>query len=44
MDEDLINNWNSVVKEHDKVYHLGDVVINRKALQLVKRLNGGSGP
>jgi calcineurin-like phosphoesterase family protein len=40
MDEDLIKNWNSVVSPKDKVYHLGDVVINRKALPTVARLNG----
>lgn len=40
MDEAMVENWNSVVKPEDKVYHLGDVVINRKALQTVKRLNG----
>ena len=40
MDEILVQNWNSVVKPSDKVYHLGDVVINRKALPTLKRLNG----
>ena len=40
MDEALIANWNSVVKPNDKVYHLGDVVINRKALHTLHRLNG----
>jgi len=41
MDEHLIAQWNSVVQPGDKVYHLGDVVINRKALALVMpRLNG----
>lgn len=40
MDEALVQNWNSVVREKDKVYHLGDVVINRKALQTLARLNG----
>ncbi len=40
MDEYMIDAWNSVVKPHDKVYHLGDVVINRKALQTLNRLNG----
>ena len=40
MDEALISNWNSVVKPKDKVYHLGDVVINRKALHTLFRLNG----
>ena len=40
MDEAMVANWNSVVKPHDKVYHLGDVVINRKALPTLTRLNG----
>lgn len=40
MDEALVSNWNSVVKQNDKVYHLGDVVINRKALATVGRCSG----
>lgn len=40
MDEALIDNWNSVVKDGDRVYHLGDVVINRKALVTLDRLKG----
>jgi calcineurin-like phosphoesterase family protein len=40
MDEQLIENWNSVVKPHDKVYVLGDVVLNKKHLHKVGRLNG----
>jgi calcineurin-like phosphoesterase family protein len=40
MDEALVDNWNSVIKPNDKVYHLGDVVINRKALPTLGRLNG----
>lgn len=40
MDEDMVAKWNSVVKPNDKVYHLGDVVINRKALPIMNRLNG----
>lgn len=40
MDEAMIERWNSVVKPDDTVYHLGDVVINKKSLHLVKRLNG----
>jgi calcineurin-like phosphoesterase family protein len=39
-DETLISNWNSVVKPSDRVYHLGDTVINRRCLPTVKRLNG----
>jgi calcineurin-like phosphoesterase family protein len=40
MDEALIENWNKAVRPKDKVYHLGDVVINRKALKTLSRLNG----
>lgn len=40
MDEQIIKNWNSVVAEHDKVYHLGDVAIPRKGLDILERLNG----
>lgn len=40
MDEAMVSNWNSVVSPKDKVYHLGDVVINRKHLKTLSRLNG----
>lgn len=40
MDESIVKNWNSVVKPQDRIYHLGDVVINRKALSILDRLNG----
>ena len=40
MDEAMIRAWNERVKPTDKVYHLGDVVINRKALKTLTRLNG----
>jgi calcineurin-like phosphoesterase family protein len=40
MDEAMIAAWNERVKPTDKVYHLGDVVINRKALKTLSRLNG----
>jgi calcineurin-like phosphoesterase family protein len=40
MDEAMIKAWNERVKPTDKVYHLGDVVINRKALKTLARLNG----
>lgn len=40
MDEDMIKMWNETVRPKDKVYHLGDVVINRKALKTLERLNG----
>ena len=40
MDEFMIKAWNERVKPTDKVYHLGDVVINRKFLSVLGRLNG----
>ena len=40
MDEEMVKRWNETVKPTDKVYHLGDVVINRKALKIMHRLNG----
>jgi calcineurin-like phosphoesterase family protein len=40
MDEAMVKAWNERVKPTDKVYHLGDVVINRKALSTLARLNG----
>ena len=40
MDEEMIRRWNEQVRPTDKVYHLGDVVINRRALPTLARLNG----
>ena len=40
MDEFMVKAWNERVRPTDKVYHLGDVVINRKALKIMHRLNG----
>ena len=40
MDEEMVKRWNDRVRPNDKVYHLGDVVINRKALGIMHRLNG----
>ena len=40
MDEHMVRVWNERVRPQDKVYHLGDVVINRKALKTLARLNG----
>jgi calcineurin-like phosphoesterase family protein len=40
MDEEMVKRWNETVRPNDKVYHLGDVVINRKALKIMHRLNG----
>jgi calcineurin-like phosphoesterase family protein len=43
MDEALIENWNSVVKPGDKVYHLGDVYMGASPgyiTSILQRLNG----
>ena len=40
MDEEMVKRWNERVKKNDKVYHLGDVVIARKSLAILERLNG----
>jgi len=40
MDEEMVKRWNETVRPNDKVYHLGDVVINRKSLNIMHRLNG----
>jgi calcineurin-like phosphoesterase family protein len=40
MDEEMVKRWNETVRPNDKVYHLGDVVINRKSLKTLSRLNG----
>lgn len=40
-DEWMISQWNSVVREGDRVYHLGDMAISRKSLTtVVPKLNG----
>lgn len=35
MDETMIDNWNSVVKEDDVVYHLGDFAFGRGSKELI---------
>ena len=45
MNEVLVENWNSVVKPQDKVYHLGDVYmgggfLREETVKLLKSLNG----
>lgn len=40
MDEHIISQWNSVVRDCDTVYHLGDVVISKKHMHKLYRLNG----
>lgn len=42
MNDTLINNWNSVVKKDDIVYHLGDFALadEEKLKELYSKLNG----
>lgn len=43
MDEEMIDNWNRVVKPGDKVYHLGDVYMGAQKgyiENILQRLNG----
>lgn len=42
MNQFLVNNWNSVVKKDDKVYHLGDVAMSTSAwaFEILRELNG----
>lgn len=39
-DEFMVEAWNKDVRPVDKVYHLGDAVINRRYLPIFSRLNG----
>jgi calcineurin-like phosphoesterase family protein len=40
MNEHMVEAWNSVVKDNDKVYHLGDVAMRLSGLRFVSRLKG----
>lgn len=40
MNETMIQRWNEVVRPQDHVYHLGDVVMHKRDLPIVGRLNG----
>lgn len=40
MDRELVARWNAKVGPKDKVYHLGDVLINRRAFGVLNELNG----
>jgi calcineurin-like phosphoesterase family protein len=40
MDEAMVKAWNERVRPNDKIYHLGDVVMSRKSLAIMRRLNG----
>lgn len=39
-DEMMITAWNEAVRPGDTVYHLGDVAIRKKGLDLLSRMNG----
>lgn len=41
-DKKIISNWNSVIKQDDEVYHLGDVMLvdNEKGAEYLSQLNG----
>lgn len=42
MNQGLIDHWNTKVKEHDEVYHLGDFAFagRQKAVEILNQLNG----
>jgi len=40
MNEIMVQRWNDRVRPDDRVLHLGDVVINKKFLPIMDRLNG----
>lgn len=41
MDETMIQRWNELVKPHDKIYHLGDVIVRGgNADKILSRLQG----
>jgi len=40
MDDFMVEQWNSVVRPCDKVYHLGDVAIGAKNIHTLGKLNG----
>lgn len=39
-DAEIIARWNDCVRPNDTVWHLGDLVMNRSALPLVRQLHG----
>ena len=40
MDDFMVEQWNSVVRPCDKVYHLGDVAIKARNIHTLDKLNG----
>ena len=39
-DEALVDNWNSVVRDGDRVYVLGDLCMNRRYISTIEKCNG----
>lgn len=39
-DEELVRRWNAVVRKHDTVWHLGDVLFGEDSFAILPRLNG----
>lgn len=39
-DAELVRRWNAVVKKHDTVWHLGDVLFGESSFSLLGQLNG----
>lgn len=39
-DEALVDNWNSVVRDGDRVYVLGDLCMNRRYISTIDKCNG----
>ena len=40
MNEEMVYRWNHVVKAHDIVWHLGDVLFGEHSFEILARLNG----
>lgn len=39
-DDEIVRRWNDAVGKHDTVWHLGDLVFNRRNLSILSRLKG----
>jgi len=40
MDETMVQRWNEVVRDQDRIYHMGDVAMNHRCLPIMSRLKG----
>lgn len=40
MDKDLVNNWNALVNDEDRVYVLGDLSMDRKSIHVIGECKG----